>query len=72
VINCLYIILLLLFYSLDPSSIVAYLSVFFDTCLPGVDHLKSIATRVSNHLSKSEATLHSHVNELLSTAVSVP
>ncbi|XP_065902431.1 uncharacterized protein [Dysidea avara] len=54
--------------STDPVSIVAYLSVFFDTYLPGVNHMRNIAMRVSNHLSNCEAALHSHVNGLLSAA----
>ena len=57
--------------ALDPVSIVAYLSVFFDTYLPGVNHMRNIAMRVSNHLSNCEAALHSHVNGLLSAAVSI-
>ena len=55
----------------DPVPLVAYLSVFLDTCLPSIDHMKNIAHRVSAHLSIREAQLYTHVNELLSTTVSV-
>ena len=55
----------------DPVPLVACLSVFLDTCLPSIDHMKNIAHRVSAHLSNRETQLYTHVNELLSTTVSV-
>ena len=62
--------LMLLFLNVDPVPVMTYLSVFMDTCLPSVNHMKSIAHRVSTCLSSSEIHLHTHVNELLSKGVS--
>ena len=55
----------------DPVPLVAYLSVFMDTCLPSFDQIKNIAHRVSAYLSNSETHLYTHVNKLLSTGVSI-
>lgn len=55
----------------DPVPLVAYLSVFMDTCLPSFDQMKNIAHRVSAYLSNSETHLYTHVNKLLSTGVSI-
>ena len=55
----------------DPVPLVAYLSVFMDTCLPSVGHMKNIAHRVSTYLFSCEDNLCTHINELLSTGVSV-
>ena len=49
----------------------AYLSVFMDTCLPSVDHMKNIAHRVSTYLFSWEDNLCTYINKLLSTEVSI-
>ena len=61
---------MLLLLIIDPVPLMTYLSVFMDTCLPSVNHMRSTAHRVSTFLSSSETHLYIHVNEVLNNGVS--